>query len=180
MNKKEMLSLCERMYYHELDAREKQIPRLQLTFALLTAAVSALGYLILKQGEIGLAAHHPMLSALIIVAGASSIGPCSLAIWNFHKAAWGYRYQCIPTAAAVMKYRDECDRTLEDYPDREDLAAEYFHDFLVTYLADAASTNALINQGRYEYQHRTTTFIIIMTPAIVLWFVLLALLKSTV
>ncbi len=166
MDDERALLFYERMYFHELDNREKLTARLQLSLAILTALVALLAYIVsrttLQSGP------GPFAVAAFLVSFASSTATLSASAWFFIRALWGHSYECLPVATEIEKYRELLAETYKDYPDGDSLTATHHKRFLVRYFAECASVNASVNQRRYELLHDCVSCTVYALPALVL------------
>ena len=166
MDDDKALLFYEKLYFHELDSREKLTARLQLSLAILTALVAAFAYVLSRttfQNQPG-----PFATAVFLVSLASSaVLLCAAAIF-FVKALWGHSYECLPLANKIEEYRVLLAETYKDYSNGDRLSADYQKKFLVRYFAECASLNASVNERRYQLIHDCLSYTVYALPALVL------------
>src|SRR5690348_1077364 len=90
MDDGQALLLYEKLYFHELDCREKLTARLQLSFGILSAIILMVSYVV---AHTSLAAD-PSASAwaLFLISMAASVVLAILAATSYVKALWGHSY----------------------------------------------------------------------------------------
>lgn len=166
MDDDKALLFYEKLYFHELDSREKLTGRLQLSLAILTAFVAAFAYVVSRttfQSEPGSVAFAVFVASL-----ASSAALLLAAAIFFIKALWGHSYECLPLATKIEEYRLLLTDTYKDYEDGELLSTDYHKRFLVRYFAECASLNASVNERRYKFLHYCVSYTVYSLPALVL------------
>lgn len=166
MDDDKALLFYEKLYFHELDSREKLTARLQLSLAILTALVAALAYVLSRttfRSESG-----PFATAVFLVSLAGSAVLLCAAATFFIKALWGHSYECLPLANKIEDYRLLLTDTYKDYTDGDRLSADYHKKFLVRYFAECASLNASVNERRYQLLHDCVSYTVYSLPALVL------------
>ncbi|MBF0163336.1 MAG: hypothetical protein HQM01_02330 [Magnetococcales bacterium] len=107
---KEIFQLYEKMYFHEIDAREKINSRLQLPLALIISLIGVLGLFIHNF-------HHHQFSTLEIafwILFSVSIFALGIAINYFRKAWINNVYSMIPLLRNSEEYRQILEETYKD------------------------------------------------------------------
>lgn len=166
MDDDKALLFYEKLYFHELDSREKLTARLRLLLAILTALLAAFAYVLSKttfQSQAG-----PFASAVFLISLASSAVLLCVAATFFIKALWGHSYECLPLASKIEEYRLLLTETYKDYTNGDRLSADYQKKFLVRYFAECASLNASVNEKRYGLIHDCLSYTVCALPALVL------------
>lgn len=157
MSQEELLKLYEKLYFHELDSRDKLTSRLQLSLAVLTALVGALGYILLR---LNLAAASPAAGVIFIVSYAIAVALVGSAGWHFIRALWNHSYECLPVATAIEDYRNELINTYKAFEDGAEDVSTHFQDFLGRYFRECASKNAEVNKIRADRLHDSLSFVV--------------------
>lgn len=85
-------NLCEKLYFHELEQREKIASRLQLPLALILATIGFLGHM-LKSVNLEAAGTVANLFWLSFVIASAVL---VLATYKFINALWGNTYGVLP------------------------------------------------------------------------------------
>lgn len=160
------LALHEKLYFHELDSREKLTARLQLSAAILTAFVGGLVYILYR---LGVNIHPtPFAHAVFVISYVAAVALIAGASWYFVRALWNHSYECLPMATELEKYRTLLGATYQGFPDGDATATSHWEAFLVRYFSECAATNAAVNSTRYECLHKSTSFIVFAIPAAVI------------
>jgi hypothetical protein len=166
MDDDKALLFYEKLYFHELDSREKLTARLQLSLAILTALIALLAYVVSRaslKGDAG-----PLANAAFLVSMACGVVLLTTAASHFIKALWGHSYECLPLATEIEEYRALLTETYKEYADGERLSTEHQKKFLVRYFAECAAMNAAVNQKRYKLLHDSISYTVYSLPALIL------------
>ncbi len=151
MNKKELISFYEKLYFHELELKEKIVARLQLPFAILLTLLGFLGYLLN-----GYASEGSQTAVYAFwVCFTVSVGLLATATRHFLRALWGHNYECLPDAKAT----DDFKISLEEYYDEASEASDGLDDYLLQYYRDCSASNTKVNDGRSLELHKAYAFI---------------------
>lgn len=166
MDPDKALLFYEKLYFHELENREKLTARLQLTLGLLTVLVGVFSYMATRYNSkavvtTGVDDVFFLLSALALLL-------LSAGAWFFVKAFWGHDYHCLPIATTIENYRQTLGTTYKDFVDGDTLASGHYRDFLLKYFAECASSNADVNTVRAHFLHRSNGYILVAIPAVIL------------
>lgn len=157
MDKKELLELYEKLYFHEIEVREKLNERLQAPLTLIIAFVGVIAYL-LQNYE-----HKEFTTTSLIflgVVGATSV--CvAVSIYFFIRSWYNNLYSFLPSANETEKYRKVLLNQYATYPNGEELANGYFKDFLSNYYVSCSTINAVSNDYRSAYVHKTNARLIL-------------------
>lgn len=166
MDPDKALLFYEKLYFHELENREKLSARLQLSLGLLTLLAGVFAYMATRYNAKAVVAFGVddaffLLTALaLILLGTGA--------WFFVKAFWGHDYHCLPTATTIEDYRKTLGITYRDFADGDALASDHYRDFLIKYFAECASSNAGVNGARADFLHRSNGCILVAIPFAVL------------
>ena len=162
MTEEQVLSLHEKIYFHEIEAREKLTARLQLAFIVLSAIVAAWLHVLSRinfSWDV-----YPFVSAVFLVA--YSIASCLIgaACFEFMRSLWGHSYECLPVAIEIEKYRALLRSTYETYEDGAEVSKKHFSEFMARYYSECSSKNALVNSLRYDRLHDCTSYLVCAAP----------------
>ena len=171
MNNDQLFNLYEKMYFHEIENREKLLTRLQIPLALLLAMASVISYLI---KGIELKAFSAW-SWVFIVTLLSCFWLYAVSVWSFARGYFGYTYEFIPTAIETEEYRLKLIDTYKGYDNQGELVSRYFNDYLHKYYAECATANAKINDTKSYYIHKCNKNIAALVIPIVAAFLILTL-----
>lgn len=157
MIKDYLFELYEKLYFHEIDIREKFNARLQLPLAILVAIISFLGFLLQNANKTELSGFFLFLfwSGYVLSCIATT-----LAIYFFIKSWYGYTYQFIPSANSTEEYHTELIELYSDFEDKEELISKGINDYLYKYYAECSSVNTENNDKKAISLHKAMTSII--------------------
>ncbi|PTU32249.1 hypothetical protein [Stenotrophobium rhamnosiphilum] len=166
MDDDKTLVFHEKLYFHELDCREKLIQRLQLTLAILTGIVGGWMYIFSRLNFSG--PSQPFVWAIFLVCFACGSVLLAIACFKFVKALWGHSYDCLPVATEIENYRIQMYDTYKEFSDGPETAAGYFRKFLIQYFSECAAHNAKQNAERYDFLHESVSCIVYSIPFILI------------
>lgn len=152
MIKAERFKLYEKLYFLELDRREKINSRLALPFGVIVATVGLLSFM-LNSGEKPECQPYVALFWLLFVASAVAL---AFGAWFFRKAWFGDTDKLLPTASLIEDYYRELVTTYEKCDDHEKLVNSVFEEFLFNYFARCSSEYAINNDQRSYNIYRAT------------------------
>lgn len=139
-----LADVYEKLYFHELEAREKLYSRLQVPMAVIISMVGLLGFMLqnLQRGQTGTGAFafyaSFFLSALFIF----------MSGFHLRNAAWGHEYAFLPTARAWDAYRRDCESTYKEFENADDLIEDALREAIYQEHIKSSSINAGINDRR--------------------------------
>jgi len=168
METKDLFKLYEKLYFHEIENRDKITSRSQLPLAIFATLISFLG-LMLKGVDFNCAPM--MLTIFWVLLVISSISVISGVIY-FIKSFYGHSYEFIPTASATEQYKNDLSTTYEEYENGTTLAKNYLQAYLYRYYHECSSKNSIVNDYRSKCLHRSNTLIIISLLPILLTFLI--------
>lgn len=139
----------QKLYFHEMEFREKLHARVGLP---LTITISLLGAIGVLWQLINSTAGDFFVLKLFIVTTTFGVFLGAYFLW---RSFCGHTYSGMPLAADSEKYRKLLDKTYEPYYDEgKKLSAGYFKDYIVEYLIQRSSANATTNECRAFQLHR--------------------------
>lgn len=154
MTPRERFELYEKLYFHEIDRRDKLHARLNLPLVMLIGLLSFFGFLLSKA---------PTSSSYWLSICFWSLYDCAFALlmiaaWHF-KQAWArgnYDY-VLPVVSKIDEYRATLDKHYEG--DEEQSRAE-FERVILNYYIRGATTNAENNDTRNSELHSCSGYVI--------------------
>lgn len=157
MDFNERFSFYEKLYFHELERKEKLIGRLNLPLAMLVGLTSFLGYMLNKAPttEDGWPAvfFWSFYGIAVICIAVSA--------WEF-KSAWGRReYDFIlPTTENLENYRLKIQDYYKDEEDGENTHKQIFKETIYNYYITGTSRNATNNDKRGENLNQLSIYLV--------------------
>lgn len=103
MDEDKIKELYEKLYFSEVDNKEKIHSRIQVVFGLIVITSTISSY-ILKNTDLN---EHCMWAAVTISLSALSFIPISIACWRLKNAFWGNDFRYIPKPIDIEKYHSE-------------------------------------------------------------------------
>lgn len=167
MDQKDLFNLYEKQYFHELEAREKILNRLQIPLAVIVSFVSFYGY-IAKGVDLSLDMWNVLLYALLLV----STGLFALSLYNFIRAFFNHTYGLIPTALETEDYREKLTEHYKGYPASGQLVEDAFDNYLYRYYAECATANTRINDRRSSFIHNCNKWLVFNLPFLFMTFLI--------
>lgn len=167
MDQTELFNLYEKLYFHELETREKILNRLQIPLAIIVSFVSFYGY-IAKGIEFSVGFWN--IAIYIVLCG--SISLFAFTLFNFIRAFFNHTYELIPTAIETEKYRLELIDHYQGYPKSDKLVEKAFDDYLYKYYAECATVNTKINDTRASFIHNCNKYLVSNLPFLFIIFLI--------
>ena len=143
MTRDERFQLYEKLYFHEIERRDKVSARLSLPFAALLANVGLLSFLLNSQAR-----PAGMLGATFWILFTASTAALLSGAWFFRKAWFGHTDKLLPTADEIEAYHVKLVTTYSEFEARDALVKEHFGNFLFDYFKRFSSANAVNNDQR--------------------------------
>lgn len=167
MNQGDLFNLYEKLYFHELETREKILNRLQIPLAIIVSFVSFYGYVAkgidLTSGLWNVVLYMFLLVSLILF---------TLSLYNFIRAFFNHTYELIPTAVETEDYRNQLIEHYKDYPTSGQLVEDAFDNYLYKYYAECATANTKINDRRSSFIHNCNKWLVSNLPFLFLVFLI--------
>lgn len=155
MDDKERFSFAEKVYYYELERKEKLIARLSLPLAILVALLSFFSYMLDKApitsvGGVAVFFWIFYWYACICLA---------VGVWNFWKA-WNLRVfdKTLSTLEEIEAYRVEMLKLYAEFEDGVEETEKQMSIFIYNQYVTGATTNTLNNDRRLAYLNEVSTF----------------------
>jgi hypothetical protein len=159
MSKHRLFDLYEKLYFHEIDVRDKLFGRLQTPMAIGVALTGVLAYLL---QNFVFENWNSVLTVFVCLFAASCIN-LGFAGWFFVKSWIGNTYEFLPSADATEKYWKILQETYEKHKGGDVLAEKYLNDYLCTTYIKCATKNTESNDRRTLYLHKTNRQLIHVT-----------------
>jgi len=146
MTDAELLVLYDKLYFHEIEMREKLAGRLQLPLTLVITLAGAFAFLFQRYDldAIRFTASHTFF--ILFIVGAFIV--LAVATFNIGQAWLANEYRFMPYAAQTAGYRQELIDTYAPYPEADALVARYLREYLQREYVDASTLNAQVNDRR--------------------------------
>lgn len=159
MSNNPLFELYEKLYFHEIEVREKLGGRLQTPMAIIVSLIGVLTYLLQNFDK----EHNgTSVTAFLFLFVLSSV-TLVIAVYFFVRSWYGNTYAFLPSAEATEQYRLLLQKTYEQYKDGDTLAETYLNDYLCTKYIACATQNTQCNDLRSLYLHKTNGTLIAST-----------------
>jgi hypothetical protein len=156
VNNNELLQHYEKLYTHEINAREHLNARLQLPLAIIVSFFGALFYLIQNyEHKTFKLVSSAYVCLLILTAGALIV-----ATYFFKRAAHDNKYEFMPAADVIEPHRLELQKHYALHPRLDGQSIDEFEAYLIEHYIKYSSLNTRCNDGRSLSLHHTNSAII--------------------
>lgn len=163
MNQEKLFLLYEKLYFQELERREKLSARLNVPLAILVAVFGFLSFMLNKAPIAILGWSSFLFWAFFLLASCAA----AVGAW-FFKASWfGHTDKLLPTATETEAYRSELISFYNDFDEKEQLVESSLQKYLYDYYQQFSSENTVNNDARAYHLYQATYAI---TVAVVLAF----------
>ena len=156
MDKKEMLGLYEKLYFHEIDARERLNSRLQTPLTLIISFIGVFAFM-LQNFEYQGCSWPTVFFLFILACGAFFL---VAATFFFIKSWHGNEYEFLPAAEKTEDYHSALVDLYTPYDDGEKITAQHFDNYIREYYIKCSSANTKCNDLRSICVHKTNTALI--------------------
>ncbi|MGJ3745364.1 hypothetical protein B7R70_21210 [Yersinia pseudotuberculosis] len=164
MDNDKFLLFYERLYFHEMDLKEKLHIRVQIVFTLALIVATGITY-IFKNLSYGLIS----IAVIIVILNTTSSLLLCYALFFLKKAFWDNVFKQVPTPneitnylSSLVKHRETIEKYNIEYPDHAQPVInpeQAINDFVLAELETCASHNMLINEQRSRNIHKATSII---------------------
>jgi len=152
MNQEQLFLFYEKLYFQELERREKLSARLNVPLAILVAVIGFLS-LMLNNAPVGVSSWLVFLFWAFFVTAC-----CATAVgaW-FFKASWfGHTDKLLPTANETEAYRSQLIDLYKEFDEREKLVEDALKQYLYNYYKQFSSENTVNNDSRAYHLYLAT------------------------
>lgn len=161
----ELLNHYEKLYFHEMEVKEKIIPRVQLNFAFLATIFTVVIYMVRMVDY----SESFKFIVLFYISIGIFIFISYFSVSNLIRAFWGYEYKGLPTPDETEDYKfkleqhnKEITKYNEKYPNnQQDLnrVQELVSNYLYNQFKGCATFNAYVNDSRSVFIHQSIKWI---------------------
>ncbi|ADQ84699.1 conserved hypothetical protein [Methylovorus sp. MP688] len=162
MNNQKLFEFYEKLYFHEMEVRERIVTRLQMPFAILLSILSLYAYMLQ-----GVSIAPNVSVAFFGIYALVSIGLFAKSVFHFIRAFHGSQYELIPTAKESEQYRATLTQQYKSYDgtdgyeDCDTLVSKYFDAYLFERYVRASTNNGEANDRRAAHIHDCIFYIIV-------------------
>lgn len=156
MNRDDLFKFYEKLYFHEIEMREKLNDRIQIYLAIIAVLFSLIAFILKNVTKLEFAGTG--FSFIIILA--VDIIFLFIAIYYFIRSWYNYEYAFLPSANDTEEYRNLLIETYKGYNQAESLVENTLKEYIYKYYAECSSTNTRNNDQRSLFFHKTATVLI--------------------
>jgi hypothetical protein len=156
MDNQELFQLYEKLYFHEIDAREKLNSRLQTPLTLIISLIGALAFLVQNYAH----QRNSPFSTLFIFFSSASAASLVAAMYFFVRSWMGTEYFFLPSATESETYRQQLINHFAPYETNGELSSAAFRQYIMDYYVKYSSKNTDANDRRSIRIHKTNVGII--------------------
>jgi len=151
MGKEQLFKLYERLYFDEIERREKLDSRLQLPLAILIVIFGIIAYMLQNFSP------STSMPAVLFFWLIFSFACLSLlfSIFYFKRSWLGYKYRLLPTPEDSEKYRKACIDLYKEYKNFDELVNDAMHQYLFNAYVEYSSWNMANNDTKSLNLERT-------------------------
>lgn len=157
MNKEQLFSFYEKLYFQELERREKLNARLNVPLAILVADIGFLSVM-LNSAPASISDWFSFLFWVFFLSACLATG---LGAWFFKGSWFGHTDMLLPTANQTEAYRDQLIELYKDFDENEQIVESALKAYLYDYYKRFSSENTVNNDARSYQLYRATSAITI-------------------
>jgi hypothetical protein len=161
-----LFEFYEKLYFHEIDMREKLSARIQVPLAVFISLVGALAFMLQNYED---TVHNQASYFFILFLAASSLA-LLVSLYFFIRSWYGHTYSFLPTAQKTESYREELCKTYNEYEDGKTIAENHLDEYLCNYMITCSSINTEVNDARAWYFHKLSGWLIIVALLLLISF----------
>jgi hypothetical protein len=135
MDKKELFQLYEKLYFHEIDAREKLNSRLQTPLTLIVSLIGALAFLVQNYAH----RSSSLLAIFFIIFASMAASSLATAMYFFMRSWIGTEYFFLPSALESETYRQQLIQHYAPYETDGEWSSAAFTAYVMDYYVEYSS-----------------------------------------
>lgn len=152
-----LCELYEKLYFHEIEAREHLSARVQVPLAITVSLIGVLAFMLLNFNK-ELCGLPTFLFLFFLVLSSSAL---IVGIFFLIRSWYGHTYSFLPSAAKTEDYRQILVNTYSGYDNSDDLTQGHLNDYLCNYFVQCSTVNTHCNDKRSLYLHKANGSLII-------------------
>lgn len=170
MNQEQLFSFYEKLYFQELERREKLSARLNIPLAILVAVVGFQSFM-LNSAPFGVLGWSGLLfwTFFVLASCATAVGA-----WFFRASWFGHTDKLLPTANETEAYRSQLIDLYKDFDEKEKLVEDALTQYLYDYYKQFSSENTVNNDTRayrlYQATYAITVAVLLAFLAFIPYF----------
>ncbi len=159
-HKNPLFDLYEKLYFNEIDMREKLNARLQTPLALIVSLVGVLAFMLqnYERETWSLSSNASLIFATFLITSSVVL---ATSIVLFVRSWYGNTYSFLPSAQETEEYREKLMVTYAPYENGAAMAETYLNQYICRYYIECSSANTRCNDQRSIYLHKTNSALIV-------------------
>lgn len=150
-------TLFEKIYFHEIDGRDKVLQRLQVPLVATIALAGLIGTMLQNLDGNATSWFFFLFNFFICIA----ISSLAVAGFFFVKASIGRTYSYLPVPESWLDYQRNCEDLYSDFQERDELVEAAVAKSLITTYVQCATKNGTVNAEKASYIFRILRFLIV-------------------
>jgi hypothetical protein len=168
MKEEKRHELYEKLYFHEVDAKDKVVSRLQIPLALLFSVLSILAVLVKGVSAVDFECWHLFFYVFFVV----SVVLFGLSTAYFVGAFYNHGYSFMPPSSEIEDYRATLIKHYAPYEDADENVEREFTDFIYNNFNQCASKNIVVNDLRSRRIHMCNRYLLFTVGPLLLAFLI--------
>lgn len=140
--------LFERLYFHEIDGRDKVMQRLQLPLVAFLAIAGFVGTMLQNVRRDGTMSPVEVFFWMPLLVGILAL---AVAIGFFVVSLIGKKYKYLPLPAQWQEHRAKCIQHYEGYENKDEFVSASLQQHLVERYVECATWNGAVNENKMFY-----------------------------
>ncbi len=158
MTNTELKQFYEKLYFQEVEARDKLHARLQLPLTLMLALIGAVVFLFQNfDHQVSSWTAQRVAFLFFLISGSTIL---AFALFCFVKALYNNEYYFLPDSKKTAEYKVLLENTYREFEDHEKLVSDALDKYITDYYIEYAAFNTRINDRRSAYIHQCSGAII--------------------
>jgi hypothetical protein len=146
MDDSQLLVLYDKLYFHEIEMREKITSRLQTPFTFVVTLAGVFAFLFQRYDTVDI--RFSLVHTTFIFFVAVALGALGFATFNICRAWVNNEYRFMPFADETANYREVLKATYASFPNASDLVDRYTREYIVNEYVNSSAFNAKVNDRR--------------------------------
>lgn len=165
-DKKSISEFYEKLYFHEIEARDKLYARVSVPLAVLISIAGGMGFMIqnLQRDKTGIAI------SLFYCCFGFAVLFITLGAYYLKSAASGNKYQFLAPARDWDSYQKKCEQQYAEFDNKSQLVDEALRGAILSEYIRCSSVNAYVNDSRSKCLFLTIKFLILATVFVLVAF----------
>lgn len=152
-----LCTLYEKLYFHEIDAREHLSARVQVPLAITVSLIGVLAFMLMNFDKQMCGVIAFLFLFFLVLSTASLI----TSVFFLIRSWYGHTYSFFPSAADTEAYQKTLKETYKGYKDGDTIAQGHLNDYLYNYFVECSTINTHCNDKRSLFLHKANGALIL-------------------